>query len=412
MTKATFQTKVPINLTRFCETYGLLFGDVEKNLYRELQTDKKLKDLKREYQIQYGINARQFNSVHYSIKGKIASRKECHKRQINQLRSGIKELSKTIAKLEKRLRRTPLACSIKGAMSPRKLISWKLHQKKRKLAIKQSKLSQVQATPPSIIFGGKKLWKAQFNLEANDYSTDKDWLRDWQQQRCNQFMLVGSKDESLGNQNCQLTTEGELKIRVPKALQGQFGDDVYAEGIQFAYGQDDIDYALKKGTALTFRFVRKQDQCYIFVTCDRAEVPDQSHRRNGMMGVDLNPGVIGWAYCDSDGNLKKSGQIQFNLQDKSTQQTKAILGDAVKYLVDIAGIYECPITLERLDFGNKKSRMAESGVNYCRMLSNFAYSQFSTMLHSRGERFGIQVIDVNPAYSSTIGLTKFMRMYG
>lgn len=46
------------------------------------------------------------------------------------------------------------------------------------------------------------------------------------------------------------------------------------------------------------------------------------------------------------------------------------------------------------------------------MLSNFAYSKFNEMLVSRGQRYGVQIIHVNPAYSSVIGLTKFMSKYG
>ena len=67
-----------------------------------------------------------------------------------------------------------------------------------------------------------------------------------------------------------------------------------------------------------------------------------------MLGVDLNPSVIGWAYCDREGNLKAAGQIKLNLRDRSTNQVKATIGDGVKQLVDIASFYQCPITIERL----------------------------------------------------------------
>ena len=51
---------------------------------------------------------------------------------------------------------------------------------------------------PSIVFGGKKLWSAQFNLEENGYSTHEEWLKDWRTTRSSQFTLVGSKDETNG----------------------------------------------------------------------------------------------------------------------------------------------------------------------------------------------------------------------
>lgn len=56
--------------------------------------------------------------------------------------------------------------------------------------------------------------------------------------------------------------------------------------------------------------------------------------------------------------------------------------------------------------------MKEQGVKYSRMLSNFAYSCFHNMLVSRAEQNGVDVITIKPAFSSVIGLTKFMSFYG
>ena len=46
------------------------------------------------------------------------------------------------------------------------------------------------------------------------------------------------------------------------------------------------------------------------------------------------------------------------------------------------------------------------------MLSNFAYGKFPQILASRCQRMGIELICLNPAYSSLIGMSKFMSMYG
>jgi IS605 OrfB family transposase len=48
------------------------------------------------------------------------------------------------------------------------------------------------------------------------------------------------------------------------------------------------------------------------------------------------------------------------------------------------------------------------GVKYSRMLSSFAYHKFAELLFSRADKYGIQVIESNPAYSSLIGLSKFL----
>ncbi|MEO1375791.1 MAG: IS200/IS605 family accessory protein TnpB-related protein, partial [Cyanobacteria bacterium J06635_10] len=115
------------------------------------------------------------------------------------------------------------------------------------------------------------------------------------------------------------------------------------------------------------------------------------------IGIDLNPSVIGWAYSDQEGNLKARGQIKINLRDRSYHKVRATLGESVAHIVKLANLYQCPITVEKLDFSVKRASMKESGVRYSRMLSNFAYSQFLSMLESRASRWGIQVIKVNPA---------------
>ncbi|WP_052312584.1 IS200/IS605 family accessory protein TnpB-related protein [Geminocystis herdmanii] len=263
-----------------------------------------------------------------------------------------------------------------------------------------------------MIFGGKKLWYAQFNLKENGYSSHQEWLKDWQKCRSSQFTLVGSKDEKNGNQNCQLLANGTLKIRVPSCYESIFGKYYLIENVKFSYGQSDVEYALNNAQALTFRFVKKDEKWYIFCSFDLPETPTISDNKNGMLGIDLNPNIIGWSYVDHDGNLKAKGQIKINVRDKNTNQTKAIIGDAVKKLVKLAYQYECPISVENLDFERKKATMKEEGVKYSRMLSNFAYSCFLDMLNSCAFKHGIEVIKVNPAFSSLIGLTKFMRLYG
>ena len=412
MTSVTYQTLVPSELTEFCEAMAQLFSQVERDLYLALSRGENLNQLKRSYQIKFGINARQFNSIRASIKGKISSRLQSHQRQLSELKSRISALEKSRKAKAKKLKKTYPSCGLGRNRSLKGQLRFSLHQKHRQLVRFKDKLARLKREKPSLIFGGYQLWKAQFNLEENGYKSHEQWRDDWRQRRNSQFMLVGSKDETAGCQNCQLSDEGNLKIRVPYVLTSEFGDYVNARGIKFSYGQQDIDYALSKGQALTFRMARKRGKWYLFVTTDRPEVPYQSKKGNGMLGIDLNPNVVGWAYCDGEGNLKAKGQIRFNLRDRKSNQIKATLGDLAKQLVDIASHKRCPIVLERLDFTKKKASLKERGVKYSRMLSNFSYSSFRQLLESRCQRRGIQLILVNPAYSSLIGLTKFMKQYG
>lgn len=422
MSKRTDHTLVPSNLIPFCEEMGQIFGWIERCLYKDLLRGRKRSQLKKEYQLKYGINARQFNSIYFSVKGKIESLKQCHTRHSSQISQRIFDLEKSVKKLEKRLDLTGTAsrlklvgssCPIKkGKTSPRQSLLLAIHQKKRKLVNLKARFEQLKKKPASLIFGGKKLWLAQFNLAENGYSSHQDWKQDWQSARSSNFLFVGSKDEKCGNQVCQLNSNGELKIRVPSRLEPIFGKYVVTEGLTWNYGQADIEYAQRMGNAITIRFTRKNNKWYIFGTVDIPNTPIQTDKSNGVMGIDLNPKLIGWTICDRQGNLREKGQIKIKILHKNTQQTLAILGEAVRDLTKIASQKRVPIVVEHLDFRRKKSGMKEQGVRYSRMLSNFAYSKFYELLERRSSRSGLELIVVNPAYSSLIGLTKYMKMYG
>ena len=71
-----------------------------------------------------------------------------------------------------------------------------------------------------------------------------------------------------------------------------------------------------------------------------------------------------------------------------------------------------PIVIEKLDFRQKRSGLEGESRKYSRMLSSFSYGKVKACFLSRGIRQGVEVYQVNPAYSSVIGRVKFMERYG
>lgn len=240
--------------------------------------------------------------------------------------------------------------------------------------------------------------------------------------------FVGSKGETCGNQVCQFDGN-QIKIRVPKVLESKYGEYVECTLKPFPYGQQKILQALntsgvsvakdgtktpiRYGIAMTYRFYSKNFRWFMAVSFDLPGAKIVSKAVcYGTIGIDLNPDSIGWAYADKDGNLTHHGQIPLYLSGKRRGQVKAIIGDAVKELTILATTFDCPIVCESLDFGRKKEDLRERGRKYARMLSSFSYSRFFESLAGRCGNLGIQIIQVNPAYSSLIGLVKYSKMYG
>ena len=237
--------------------------------------------------------------------------------------------------------------------------------------------------------------------------------------------MVGSKTYAGGNQLCRLDAKGNLAITVPPCLVKDYGGKIFCSDIHFRYGQEFVNIALtptrhkrgksyRNGTekAVTHRFVSKNNQWYLHTHVELPDIRRISHRKNGAIGIDLNTDNIACAYCDSEGNLKDKGQINIDLANSSSGQTTHILSLAIAQILKKATIHECPVVIEKLDFSSKKSRVREHSKCYAKMLSRFAYSKFSELVHSKAKLAAIQVIEVNPAYSSWIGLIKYMSLYG
>ena len=408
----TYQTLLPETIYSFLDKMAALYSQIEREMHVAIVNGEKLSVIEKQLQSRYQVGSTTTRNVYHNLKGKHQGIKELRKNQVKDLKSTIKSIQSAI---KKRLKKKNLTSKDR----------FFLHQKKRRLALKQYKLQVLQDFGISLCFGTKKLFLAQYHLEENGYNSHAEWWADWRAARTSSFMMVGAKTYSSGNQLCRYTSDGELKITVPVCLLHEFGTHVKCDNIKFRYGSYFIDIALtptrhkrgngyRNGTekAVTHRFVKREDKWYLHTTVELPDIPWISHRKNGAIGIDLNVNNIAWAYCDSEGNLKKSGQINIDLENSSSGQTTHILSQAIGQIVDIAVEKECPIVIEKLDFSSKKSRLREHSKGCAKMLSQFAYSKLADLVHSKARLSAIQVVEINPAYSSLIGITKFMSLYG
>ncbi len=440
MPSFTTQTNLPAADTQFIEFLEAMaarFGVVERTTFAAINQGQKV-DAAFENKLQqaYGFSSQDVRNAISKAEGTYKSQKELVGNYIKQtgdaitaIKAAIKKLQKKVATLQKQGRKNP--DKLKGIPS----LEFKVHHKKRKLVHKEARLKELKKTERSgqfsVTFGSKKLFKAQHNLHEKGYRNHEEWLEDWREHRSNHIFYVGTNRFASGNLLCRLTPEGQLTITVPPCLQEQFGTYVVCTGVLFRYGQEYINAALtpkrfentnkktgkisyRTGTVapLTHLLIKKDGQWYIHTTVELPEIPYQSHRKNGVLAVDLNPTSADWAVCDSEGNLKANGTLRLNIQDKSKSATIDTLGKLCAELVRLAESFQVPVCIEKLDFSKKKASLGERSPKYARMLSNFTYSSFAKILEARCHKFGIQLIKVNPAYSSLQGLTKFMSLYG
>jgi len=398
----TYQTRVSVTpeqdqMLREC---AVRFGRVERTLYREMQKGADANRLKSDYLVRFAITARQFNAVRIQLQGKIDAIRKLLPIQIEHLRTKIGKAKKVVSRLSQHL---------PG--------SHQLHQKRRRLARLEHRLQQREAERKAdqvpLCFGSKKLFHAQFHLAENGFPSHAEWKKAWSEARSSQFLVLGSKDETAGCQGCVATRDQDgsygLRVRLPNTAKGRH---LVLAGVRFAYGQPQWEESLACGRALSYRFLRDRKGWRVFVSTEASPVKRISDRRLGAIGLDLNPNQLVLAELNRCGNFQGGEHISCITYGKSREQAKAVIGDAVKQVMAVAVGARKPVVIERLEFAKKKAALENAGSGRARMLSSFAYRQAIQSLRAAAFRAGVEVLEVNPAYTSTIGAVNHAAHFG
>ncbi len=420
----TYQTRLRLEVDQdaiLC-LYAEQMNHLERKLFAELAAKNEVNVLKKECISSFGITARQFNSCRIQVEGKINSIKERSIGILAELKEQIFALEAKVQQLEKISSHSP-----------------KAHQKKRRLFHLKSKLSRLQSDRAAgkvrLCFGSKKLFNAQFNLESNGFGSHEEWLAQWRQARNNSFFLVGSKDEAGGNQSCTATIQEDgslrLRLRLPDILAQNRDKYLIIDNVHFKYGHDiilaNLQNCLKRnqlckqgdpgykeyGEAITYRFKRDKKGWILFASASLTEPPWKTSKKLGRIGIDINANHLAVTETDRFDNPIKHRAIPLVCYGKDTHQAKALIAETAIQVVNWALISQKPIVLEKLDFQKKKTGLKETGSpKRARMLSSFAYNAIINNIKSRAWRYGVQVEEVHPAFTSVIGRVKFAKRYG
>ena len=384
--------------------YAALYGRLERKLFGRYCAGVSLPSLKNSFLVKYQIPARMFNSLRVSLEGKIAAVRESQSRQIESLGRRISRAGNQIA----------------GSLERGKLAV--VHHKRRRLENLRHRLAALRADVVAgrvgICFGSRRLWHRQYALEANGYSSHEEWQRDWREARSDEFFVLGSRDETSGCQLCVATVQDDgnltLRLRMPDCLAGEHGKYLVLKGIHFNHGHAQVLAALQnqEGQAISYRFKRDREGWRVFASVKHQPVPVVTNRRLGAIGVDVNVDHLAVSETDSSGNWLRSSSVPLVTYGKSTEQAEALIGDAVAEIVAQALDAGKPLVIENLEFSKKRDLLEGESPGRSRMLSSFAYGRIKTYFLSRGYREGVEVREVNPAFSSVIGRVLFMERHG
>ena len=405
-------------------TYAELYGQVERKLFAEVAAGRSAAPLKSDYIREHGIPARLFNAVRVSLDGKVSAVRAAQRLRVDSLERRIAPGERQVAKAEEQGR-------------------WQqVHQKRRRLANLKSKLAVLQA---DIAAGRVRLCFGVEAVVAQAASPGGQWLTPVMRSGAgtggtpavmsSSCWAAGMKRAVASCAWPALADDGSLtlRLRMPDCLAEQYGKYLVIEGVRFAYGHGQVLAALASnaeyvayrrehgdqaaratelGQAISYRFKRDAKGWRVFATTELPELEITTDRWRGAIGVDLNADHVAVAETDASGNYVNAWRVPLVTYGKNTNQAEALIGDAVASVVEYARGAGKPLVIEKLDFRQKKAVLEGESRKYSRMLSSFAYGKVKAYFLSRGYREGVEIIEVNPAYSSVVGRVKFMERYG
>lgn len=442
----TYKTKLMKNIeigpidksTAYLNEYSELFQKVLHNLYVDIvHRQTPLNKVKKAYQVRFGINARQFNSVRICLDSIVKSKKELLDLELEEKESKLVSYKNKLVKLEndkktvfEKLSSLSMNdCRFKRTLKKYKAVKSSIHHTKRKIQKYTYRIAKIKKDKENkivrVCFGSKELFQKQFNLIENGYKNHDEWYYNWKLKRSSQCFFLGSSDESFGNSNCQYANNNSLKIKTAPALEERYGKYIELNGVTFKYGQENIDkckefsygyspsYNKVKyyNGALSYRFIRTEHGWYLHTSCDTNEPEIITDSRLGGIGIDFNVNFVAVTFVDRFGNPLDEINLKYHMYGKTSSQIDAKLGDLSKELVNIASYYQVPIYIEDLCFAKAKGNI-DKGKTYNRMINGFPYSKFKKFLEQRCKKCGIELKIINPSFTSIIGQFKFMKKYG
>lgn len=353
-------------------------------------------------QHKYDIVKRTANSIIFDAQRHFNALKGLKEYEKKQLECKIAYLENTIIPklVEQRSRNSSmLRKGISISLIKQRNLRLKIVAKKAKLNKLKQKLNnlshQLETGKLKLCFGTKRLLK-------QDY---KKFI----EQRDSQMVFVGEKEKTSCNQILQLTynqKKNQFNVKLRKDFGGYKSarnDDKYAYGkVYFNHHKDKIISILKnKNSPLSYRIIKKHNKYYLYCTFEIQLDEDDFVTRPdyGTIGLDFNKGFVALSETNKYGHLTQTQFLPYRF--KSGNKTKADLQDIANHVMRLAHQTGKDVCIENLDFKTTKSKTeTKQNKKYNEMIHSLAYRQFSDMIESVTYRNKVNLIKVNPVWTS------------
>ena len=364
-------------------------------------------DLNKLLQERFSVTARTANSAIHEVEVIISSALALIPLNIEKLEARIDNKIKLIEKKRKEMAKIHASRKTNTKrLGKLKFHIYNIHNSINRIKQKIENLErQLNKKKPNICMGTKK-------FARND-------LKAFKEHRDSQINYIGRACEKQGNVNFQMqyVKKGNFFAMKVRRDFGKWKDDRSPE--RFAYGKCHFKYggrqlrdAMKDNASpATVSVIRRDGRYCLFVTVAVSYESSAivTRKEHGTIGIDFNKGFINICETDEKGNIVSIEKMKYPFGKAGI--TKAGLADVISKVCSKAVETGKSIVAEDLSF-EKKKRKAKKAVTptekeRMRTLHSLPYSRYAQILENLTFNRKIELIKVNPAYTSRTAEQKF-----
>ena len=353
-------------------------------------------------QHKYGIVSRTASSIILDALGSFVALRARVEYEKEQLKRKIEHLETVVIPKLVKQRNYNSAMLREGShisLDKQRNLRVKIVAKKNKLnRLKQKLLNltyQTDSNRLKLCFGTERLLK-------QDYGR-------FSEQRDGHMSFFGSKDETCCNQNLQIKynrkdNQFSIKLRTgfdPYNTTESGNKWVYGKVYFNNYKNEIISILQNRNSPLSYKIIKRNNRYYLYCTFEI-----QVRRENlatcsdyGTIGLDFNEGFVTLSETNQYGHMVRTQFLPYRF--KSGNKTTTDLQAIANRVVELAGKVGKDVCIENLKFNATKAKTeSKQGKKYNEMVHSLAYRKFSDILDSATYRNKVNLIKVNPAWTS------------
>ncbi len=258
-----------------------------------------------------------------------------------------------------------------------------------------------------VIFGGRDNFRKLQKRHINGKDYQKLKIQFQERRKGNLY--------SIGQANCKGNQNTRIEVKEDRTyLRINTGERQYVYALISAGDRiEKIKEIAFSGRAYTVELKLRDGNVYAYFTIEEEYPQIEITKAYGVIGIDLNayPNHIAWTETDERGGLISYGEIPMpELGSGNSNKRDYYTWIYAHKVISLAKEKGKAIAVEKLKM--KKNKGGDySGRKVRRIQHSFAYRKLLERIKLLAKRNGIEVIEVNPAYTSIIGMLKYAPQY-